>query len=1081
MMESVHPIQAYIDLANGLFHARIRERDLAAVTSRLPDLDEPLLREVGQRAEEFAVSAPRFGWALCRVAYGAAIAQKQSPFIRSLAAWYLGRASNHWAQPKKVKAALSRARRGFVKLKESGWVAACDWQLNALAWTQPDLAMVVKALSEALKQLEDAGFDDFVPECRLALAYAQILTKDYDGAKKNIQLSENAFLYKGDTLNQARCWLHQASYLRREDHFDQALDKLQQAGMVFETLNAPLDRAKAYYQEGLCYLLRTDNLLEATERLRKAIDLFSACDLELWRAMCIMNLGSVYLFTGELAHADGYYEEARKVFVHHRVTGLLADNLQDCGEVNILRGRPDVSIGQFKQAASLHEKLGVRLPAAISITNLGKAYGQMGRYQDALFYLEQAAERLQSLDSPLRLGTCEKYIALIWLQLGQPALAHQYLDQATSHYELAQQNALLPEMYNYRAEAYFQQGREANALEWLQKSLELATRYQMRPQANQARRLLGEGLIRLGRYEEALERLQQAQEESATMGMLMDQAASFLACGEYYELTSEATRAQSYFEQALQLSQGAWPEIEWKAYIGLGDLAASRADTQEVLRAYQKGAERFTEIRQNFWQPNLVGSYLQRSSQTFDKVIAFASQTGFAQETLFLIEQSKASTLLRQLLVRDVSDWNTESQEMSDLQAEIDLLQDRLRNLREESLPIQTSAEFQQLQRTLREKIRQYSDLKSRLERQRISEQASTAGISHRFDLEVFRNRANAVLQKNWLALDYYLINNQLITILIGSEICEVLSSTLPHRAVMALDAYEKARRNPAYSNPDDLRILGKILIPEQLNEYLTPETYLHIAPHRKLHSVPWPALFTDFRAKALVCSCIPVVVPSLQSLTLLWQRNRSRHTSTEESGLVVGVSQFHGRHDDLPHVKDEIHSLRSALRSKGKYLTEEEATWENLLKHSQKPKEEGLSRFAWLHVASHFFNDGLTGRLSGLALWDRDVWLDQLRDLGHFPGLVTVSACNSSSSFVYEGDEHVDLPTTCMVAGADTVVGSIWPVVDQAAAELISAFYRHHLTGLRPAQALAQAQREFANLGRREDHWYSFVCIGVP
>ncbi len=603
--------QAYLLLANEMLANRIPERDLSRIATRLPPLEEILLSALANRADVLANSQPRLSWTIARVAYSAAVAQRRSLFVQSLAAWYLGRASNYWGQPKKVKRAISQARRGFVKLKEETWIAACDWQLNALAWTKPDLPTVVETLRQALERLEYAGFNDFVPDCRLALAYAQILVKKYDEAKKNILLSEVAFIDQGDKLNQARCWLHEASYLRREDHYEQALDKLEQARKVFEVVNASVDRAKAYYQAGLCHLLRTDNLSAAAEQFRRAIDLFSTCDMDLWRAMCVTNLGSVYLFTGELAQADQYYDAARKVFVRHGVAGLWADNLQDCAEVNILRGRPAVSIEQFKQAASLHESLGLPLPAAISITNLGKAYSQSGRYQDALFYLEQAMERLKSLESPLRLGTCEKYTALIWLQLGQPKIAHEYLDQATSNYESADQHALLPEMYSYRAGAYFQQGLDANGVEWLKKSLALANSYKMRPQANLARRLLGEALLRLGRYEESIENLKYAQEESASMGMLMDQASGFIASGEYYALISSPKQARQ----------------------------------------------------------------------------AFASKVGSPDETLFLVEQGKASTLLRQLQVHNVPARDAVSQEVNDLQAELGLLQVRLRNLRRNRFP----------------------------------------------------------------------------------------------------------------------------------------------------------------------------------------------------------------------------------------------------------------------------------------------------------------------------------------------------------------------------------------------------------
>src|SRR6266498_1172860 len=146
--------QAYLLLANEMLANRIPERDLSRIATRLPPLEEILLSALANRADVLANSQPRLSWTIARVAYSAAVAQRRSLFVQSLAAWYLGRASNYWGQPKKVKRAISQARRGFVKLKEETWIAACDWQLNALAWTKPDLPTVVETLRQALERLE---------------------------------------------------------------------------------------------------------------------------------------------------------------------------------------------------------------------------------------------------------------------------------------------------------------------------------------------------------------------------------------------------------------------------------------------------------------------------------------------------------------------------------------------------------------------------------------------------------------------------------------------------------------------------------------------------------------------------------------------------------------------------------------------------------------------------------------------------------------------------------------------------------------------------------------------------------------
>lgn len=121
---------------------------------------------------------------------------------------------------------------------------------------------------------------------------------------------------------------------------------------------------------------------------------------------------------------------------------------------------------------------------------------------------------------------------------------------------------------------------------------------------------------------------------------------------------------------------------------------------------------------------------------------------------------------------------------------------------------------------------------------------------------------------------------------------------------------------------------------------------------------------------------------------------------------------------------------------------------------------ENGLAHYAFWHVASHAFHDGVTGRLSGIALYDRDMWLDEVWECAPLPPLVVLSACSGNRSHVCTGDEHVGLATTCLAAGARQVIGSLWPIRDQLAADFISRFYDYYLAGHAPGHALALAQR---------------------
>jgi CHAT domain-containing protein len=255
--------------------------------------------------------------------------------------------------------------------------------------------------------------------------------------------------------------------------------------------------------------------------------------------------------------------------------------------------------------------------------------------------------------------------------------------------------------------------------------------------------------------------------------------------------------------------------------------------------------------------------------------------------------------------------------------------------------------------------------------------------------------------------------------------------------------------------------------------EKLTPNSVLLIAPHRQLNHFPWSALSAG--GEPLVGRSIPVVVPSLQSLAALMARPKSK--TRFDKGLLLAVSAFNGRHEPLPFTVEETKSLLR-LYPKSDTLLGEETTWSALLGLAEA---SGLSSYAFLHVASHAFADGVSGRLSGLAMFDRDVWVDELWDCAPFPALVTLSACSGSKSRLYDGDEQVGLAATFLAAGARHVVASLWPVKDEEAAGLMKTFYSYLLLGNSVSLALALAQRAAAQNGKAVSHWAGFRCTGLP
>lgn len=153
-------------------------------------------------------------------------------------------------------------------------------------------------------------------------------------------------------------------------------------------------------------------------------------------------------------------------------------------------------------------------------------------------------------------------------------------------------------------------------------------------------------------------------------------------------------------------------------------------------------------------------------------------------------------------------------------------------------------------------------------------------------------------------------------------------------------------------------------------------------------------------------------------------------------------------------------------------------ATWANFLKQA---KEQGLQQYNWLHIASHAFHDRFTGWLSGFALHDRDVWLTELKQCAPLPHLMTLSVCSGSRNHVQHGDEQISLSTTCLVAGAQTVISNLWPLPDDTTPEWMGLFYSHLSNGKNIAQALALAQRTAWEQQIPLFQWSGFSCMGQP
>jgi hypothetical protein len=256
-------------------------------------------------------------------------------------------------------------------------------------------------------------------------------------------------------------------------------------------------------------------------------------------------------------------------------------------------------------------------------------------------------------------------------------------------------------------------------------------------------------------------------------------------------------------------------------------------------------------------------------------------------------------------------------------------------------------------------------------------------------------------------------------------------------------------------SRPDDAEAAaaaGRLLFPA--GTLPAAGRLLHVVTDGAVERVPLAAVRVDGRVLA---ERHPVaVVPSVNALAALEAAARSDRARTAPA--VLGDPR-----GDLPAARREAADVAARLRIEPRVGAE--AGIEAL---------RAARSARLLHVSSHV-EMGASG--PRLVLADGTAGLEDVLSWKLGPRIVVLASCLGGA----RGPRGAwgPLAAAFLAAGSESVVASLTSVPDEAARELVAAFY-DRLDPAEPARSLAAAQAALAAAGRPASSWAPFMVFGT-
>lgn len=740
-----------------------------------------------------------------------------------------------------------------------------------------------------------------------------------------------------------------------------------------------------------------------------------------------LNLGSTYLYCGELTAALQCFEQARALAELKQETLNLA--LIEADIANVYRVQ-----GQHRRALLTLER-GLQYAAADANytttlqQDLVECYLQLNRYPEAREVALAACPALRAQQKHYELARTLVHLANAEMALNHTAEAQHALYEAEAIFNELNTKVGQIQIHLWRGHLALRQGQYAQAQFSAERAIQLAEEQHQHTRLAYARLLSGQAALKA----QALTVAEQTAAAALTFA-----------------------RQQNI------------PALRYAAHVLLGQVAEAQTRWGRASRHYQ-AAEAVLERQQRHLTLTLRTEYLADKDEAFRALIALQLRHGQAEAAWLTLERAKSQNWLGYLNRQDQLRWQTSDVHSAQLLAELERLRSEHHWLGQQAQAEPTEASMGYTPERARQEL---------LERERRIRAITEKLYLHNAQGEQYDpaplaslNDIRRTLDERTVLVEYYGDANQLWAFVLSSQTFQVHALPKPletltrwqqnlHFSLRSLLTIERASTSHQALAQQTLRLLQKLhaALFAPLNFSAAEHPALVIVPYGTWHLFPFHLLYAGqkFLFEQFELSGLPAA--SLRTLAA------PRRTP----GALVLSHSAGGR---LPHTHAEAEMVQKQWG--GQWLDEAAAT---RAAFGQPPVQI-------LHVAAHGHYRPDQPALSFLELADGQLYADDLfqHDLSY--ELVTLSACETGRVNVQGHDELIGLGRGFLFAGVGALLQSLWQVPDDTTVALMQAFYRELQSGAAKPAALQQAQRQqLAATGPAGlTEWGAFQLIGNP